>query len=75
MKSFDDVPVREVIAEVNRQSAVRIELADPAVGDRRVDLDLHVGDANDVADGLAGYLGLTVDRSRPGLLLLRPTSR
>jgi len=75
MKSFDDVSVREVIAEVNRQSSAQIELADQAAGDRKVVLDLHVGDANDVAEGLAAYLGLTVDRSKPGILLLRPNLR
>lgn len=71
MKSFDDVPLRDVIAEINRQSAVQIELADPRAGTRRVVLDLHAGDVDDVADGIAGYLGLTVDRSRAGILLLR----
>lgn len=73
MKSFDDVPVRDVIAEINRHAASRIELSDPAIGDRRIVLDLHIGDTDDVAEGLAAYLGLDVDRSQPGILLLRPT--
>jgi len=71
MKDFDDVTVNDVIAQTNQGSATKIELADPALGALKVVLQLHTGDADDVAEGLAEHLGLAVDRSRPGTLVLQ----
>jgi transmembrane sensor len=70
MKEYDDVMVQDVIAETNQASSTQIVLADASLGSRRVVVQLHVGDAEDVAEGLADLLGLTVDRSRPGVLIL-----
>lgn len=69
--NFDDVTVGEVVEETNRNSLTKIEVADPTIAARRVVLQLHAGDARDVAGGLAEYLDLTVDSSQPNRLLLR----
>ncbi|WP_454887818.1 FecR family protein [Sphingomonas oryzagri] len=72
MKTFDDVPVSEIIEEVNRYSMTKIRLADPAMGSRRVFLDLDIRDSSEVAQNLALYLRLDVDASKANALILRP---
>ena len=71
MKTFDDVTVSDILEEVNRYSASKIVLADPSLGTHRVFLDLDVRDAPTVAENLAVYLHLTLDRSTPERLILR----
>jgi transmembrane sensor len=71
MKTFDDVPVRDILEEVNRYSTSRIVLADPSLATHRVFLDLDIRDTSAVADNLATYLHLSVDASLPGQLILR----
>lgn len=72
MKTFDDVPVADIIAEVNRYSTTKIVLADPTIGTRRAFLDLDIRDSSNVAENLAKYLGLKVDKSNESALILRP---
>lgn len=72
MKTFDDVPVDQIIDEVNRYSTTKIVLADPTIGARRVFLDLDIRDSAGVAQNLAQYLRLTVDTSVENTLILRP---
>lgn len=72
MKTFDDVPVADIIAEVNRYSTTKIVLADPTIGSRRVFLDLDIRDSSEVVENLAKYLGLKVDKSNESALILRP---
>lgn len=72
MKTFDDVPVADIITEVNRYSTTKIVLADPTIGSRRVFLDLDIRDSSEVAENLAKYLGLKVDKSNESALVLRP---
>lgn len=70
VKSFDDVPIKEVIAEANTYSDTKIVLADPALGERGMFGDLYIRDVEAVATGIANFLHLAVDRSRPGKLIL-----
>lgn len=70
VKSFNDVPIREVIAEANTYSETKIVLADPALGQRGIFGDLYIRDVEAVATGVASFLHLEVDRSQPGKLIL-----
>ena len=70
-ESFDDVPAADIVEKVNRSSAIKIAFADPAVARRKVVADLNVDDPQAVAQKLAMLLGLVVDASEPGRLLLR----
>ncbi|MFA7388380.1 MAG: FecR domain-containing protein [Thiohalobacteraceae bacterium] len=69
-QTFDDVPVSTIIAAVNRQSAVQIELADPAIGQEKIFARINFLSADSVARKLAQILDLSIDRSRPGRLRL-----
>lgn len=71
LKTFDDVPVSEILDEVNRYSTTHIVLADPSLASHRAFLDLDVRDTPAVAQNLARYLNLDVDASQPGQLVLR----
>ena len=75
MKTFDDVPVRDILDEVNRYSKTKIVMADPSLGSHRVFLDLDLRNPQDVARNLALYLQLDVDQSRQGYLVLQSIGR
>ncbi len=75
LKTFDDVPVGEILDEVSRYSTTRIVLADPSIATHRAFLDLDVRDASAVAQNLALYLKLDVDASKPDQLILRARSQ
>ncbi|MDF0487714.1 FecR domain-containing protein [Sphingomonas sp. H39-1-10] len=70
VKSLNDVPISEVIAEANTYSDTRIVLADPRLGDKVIFGDLHIRDIDAVAKAIADYLHVKVDRSHPGKLIL-----
>ena len=70
VKSLNDVPIKEVIAEANSYSETKIVLANPDIGDKTIFGDLHIRDVEAVAKAIAGYLHLEIDRSRPGRLIL-----
>lgn len=74
VKSFDNAAISEVISEANRYSETKIELADPALGKRRIFADLNIRDIDDVAQAIAGFLHLEVDSTRPGRLVIRKPS-
>lgn len=69
-QTFDDVPVSTIIAAVNRQSVVQIELADPSIGQEKIFARINFLSADSVARKLAQILDLSIDRSRPGRLRL-----
>jgi len=70
-QTFDDVPVSTIINEVNRKSDIKIELADPAIGQVKIFDELNVSDAVAVARKLAAIMGLSIDRSVPGRIRLK----
>jgi transmembrane sensor len=68
--SFDNVPLALVLAELNRGAATRFALADPALGRRRIFLDVGDEDAASVAAKLAALLDLKPVRSPDGTIML-----
>lgn len=70
VKSFDDVAIRDVIAEANSYSPVQIIVADPAMGERQIFGDIRIRDAENVASAVSTFLGARIDRSRPGQLII-----
>lgn len=70
IKSFDDVPVSEVVEQVNSRSPVKIVLMDSTIGQEKIFAELDVGNVDGVARKLATILGLTIDRSTSGELRL-----
>jgi transmembrane sensor len=72
VKSFDNVPIREVIAEANSYSDTRIELMPPSLGDREIFADIHIRDIERVAEAISGFLDLDIDRTEKGRLILSP---
>lgn len=72
VKSFDNVPIREIIAEANSYSDRRLELADPFLGDRRLFAEINIRDIEMVAEAISGFLDLDIDRSHTNQLILVP---
>lgn len=70
-KSLDDVSIDAIIAEANRYATTRIELADPSLGTREIFGDIDIRDSDAVAEGIAAYLDLRIDRSQQGKIILR----
>lgn len=70
VKSFDNVPISDVIAEANSYSATKIELAAPTLGYREIFADIDIRDIERVAQALASFLDVTIDRSKPNKLIL-----
>jgi transmembrane sensor len=70
VKSFDDVPVREIIAEANSYSRIRLELADATLGERKLVADIKIRDIDSVTDAIAGFLKLDIDRTHQGRVIL-----
>lgn len=72
VKSFDNVPIREIIAEANSYSDRRLDLGDATLGERRLFAEINVRDLDMVAEAIAGYLDLDIDRSHTNQLILVP---
>lgn len=70
-KTLNDVPIDAVIAEANKYASTRIELADPSLGSREIFGDINIRDIDAVAEVISAYLGLRVDRSQRGVIILR----
>lgn len=70
MKSFDNVPIREIIAEANGYGERRLELADPSLGERRLFADINVRDIEMVAEAIAGFLDSDIDRTQANRLII-----
>lgn len=70
VKSFDNVPINDVIAEANSYSETKIELASPALGRREIFADIDIRDIERVAHAISAFLDLDIDRSRPHRLIL-----
>lgn len=71
VKSLDDVPISELIAEANTYSDTQIILADPSFGSRNIVAEIHIRDIEAVAEAIATFLEAKIDRSQPGKLIIR----
>ncbi|WP_311271010.1 FecR domain-containing protein [Sphingobium sp. WCS2017Hpa-17] len=74
VKSFDNVPINDVIAEANSYSETKIVLATPALGQREIFADIDIRNIERVAQALATFLNLSIDRSQPNRLRLVKSS-
>ena len=72
MMSFEDMPLADIIAQTNAYSSTRISVSEPGLLQNEMFVDIDIRDADAVARKLAVLLGLRVDRSQPGELVLRP---
>jgi len=70
VKSFDNVPIREVIAEANSYSDTKIELVPISLGEREIFGEIDIRDIERVAEAISGYLDLDIDRSQKHRLIL-----
>lgn len=71
LKNYSDVPLKEVLAEVNLYTPRPIMIASPDIGEIRVNAELRIRDTDSVARNLARALGLTVDNSNSNQIMLK----
>ncbi len=69
---FRDTPLAAAVAEVNRYSDHKVELADPGLGTQAVSGFFDVGDAESFARGVADFHDLRLTRSPEGAWRLAP---
>lgn len=70
MLEFDDTPLREAVALVNRYSRVQLSLGDERIGNLRVSGAYRAGDVSGFARSLATAFDLRLDTRPDGSLLL-----
>ncbi|WP_156447792.1 FecR family protein [Caulobacter sp. CCH5-E12] len=70
--TFQDVPLDEAVAELNRYSRDKIVLGDGAPRTRRVSGVFSTGDNDDFIAALSAYYGLQSDRKSNGDIELQP---
>jgi len=70
MLEFDDTPLREAVALVNRYSRVQLSLGGGRVGDLRVSGAYRAGDVEGFANSLAAAFSLRLETRPDGSLLL-----
>lgn len=70
IQGFEDVPVKNIIAEASLYTTDRIELAEPSLGEKKISGIINVHNANAAASNIAEYLGVEVDRSYPGRIII-----
>lgn len=68
---FDNVPLRELVTDVERYSSLSIRLGDPDVGDLRVSASFHVDQIDQVLEGLAAGFPIEVRRQDGAVILER----
>ena len=69
---FHDTPLAEAIAQANRYSRVKLELADRSLADRRISGVFKAGNSELLAEGLQVYFGLALSRPSPDRIVLSP---
>jgi len=69
---FRDTPLATAVAEVNRYSAQKVELADDGLGTQPVSGFFDVGDAESFARGVADFHDLALTRAPDGSWRLAP---
>ena len=70
VKSYDYVPISDVIAEANSYSKTKIVLAQPSLGTREIFADIEIRNIERVAQALSGFLNLRIERTQKDILLL-----
>lgn len=70
VKSYDYVPISDVIAEANSYSETKIVLAQPTLGVREIFADIEIRNIERVAQALSGFLNLKIERPQKNILLL-----
>lgn len=70
--TFQDMPLDEAVAELNRYSRDKIVLSDGAPRTRRISGVFSTGDNDDFIAALSAYYGLRSDRKPNGDIELRP---
>ena len=70
VKSYDYVPVSDVIAEANSYSETKIVLAQPMLGAREIFADIEIRNIERVAQALSSFLNLKIERTQKNILLL-----
>lgn len=71
---FRDTPLAAAVAEVNRYSDRKVELAGPGLAERPVSGFFDVGDAESFARGVADLFDLSLSRGERGSWRLAPAS-
>lgn len=69
---YVDAPLREVVADANRYSHERIDIADAQIAELRVSVTYPVGRIDDMLTALAKSLPLQVERVAPQQIQLKP---
>jgi transmembrane sensor len=72
IRDLDSVPVRLLLAEVNRDAARPIRLADARIGDERISGRLRVDDTARLAHQLSVVFGWSIDTHDPREIVLKP---
>lgn len=70
MREYDQVRLRDVLAEANTRAPPQIILADPVLGDRTVSGRFRINDPQKLAERLAWVLNLKVARGIAGEIIL-----
>lgn len=70
MLEFDNAPLTQAVAEINRHSRTRIILADPSIGELRITGGFRAGDLRAFAETLAAAFSLHLERRPDGSLAL-----
>jgi transmembrane sensor len=73
--NYEAAPVRDMVADLNRFFPRPIEIADPALGARRVTLRLQVDDREQALKTLAGLLDVPVTRGDRSDVLGAPAAK
>ncbi|QPI72246.1 FecR family protein [Sphingobium sp. Cam5-1] len=74
MLALDGSPLGEAVAAINRYNRIQIRLAEPDLARFSVTGAFQVRDPDAFAQAVAATFGLSIDRSDPGVILLRPGS-
>ncbi|AXB75886.1 FecR domain-containing protein [Novosphingobium sp. P6W] len=75
LRAFQEVPLRDLLAEANRYTDKPLVLADPALGDLRVSGTFRVREPVRLAGNLAELLDLALVESPSGIALARRCTR
>lgn len=69
--SFSDIPLAEVIREINRYTNRPIRLQNAGLGDLRVSAVFHIGEVEAFLEGLAEVFPIAVEATGDGPVLIR----